>query len=192
MNLDKFSNHYIIINNIKHICKAAGILPFTIINNNIYFLLQFSNTFPKIYSDFGGKREQCDQDIIETAAREFAEETNGIFFNQSITSSLSITNSIKKSKIIISSLLSYKEPTYIYNYNGKYVIYLLQLYPINKNIFGNIENFTKINRKCEWIESSKLLDENFINTNLQYRLRKGLKNCILKLYTQLYKDQYII
>jgi hypothetical protein len=190
MNSNNFSNHTIIINNNSYECKAGGILPYIIKNNSIYFLLQHSNN--KIYSDFGGKREKTDQNIIQTVAREFSEETNGLFFNNnSLDKNLSLDDSIKKSRIIIESLLLHNDPLYIYNYNGKYIIYLLELYSINKNNFGNIENFTKINRKCEWVKSEILVNEHFINNNLQYRLRKGLKNCINKLLLQLYKNNYI-
>lgn len=179
-----YPNHNIIINNQNYQCKAGGILPYTIINNNIFFLLQKqqtkkNNSKDSLYSDFGGKREKSDPNIGYTAAREFSEETNGIFFNKENKNNLD--EKIKTSTIITESLLKYQIPEYIYNYNGKYLIYLLYVYPVNTEKFDNIEFFTKLKRTCEWINCKELLNDEFINTKLQYRLRKGLKKTVAKL-----------
>lgn len=179
-----YPNHNIVINNQNYQCKAGGILPYTIINNNIYFLLQKqyskkNNSKDSLYSDFGGKREKSDPNIGYTAAREFSEETNGIFFNKSNNNNLD--DKIKTSTIITESLLKHNIPEYIYNYNGKYLIYLLYVYPVNTEKFDNIEFFTKLKRTCEWINCKELLNDDFINTKLQYRLRKGLKKTINRL-----------
>lgn len=186
-----YNNHFITIHNKKYPCKASGILPYTIVNNEIYFLLQKIDK-TNLYSDFGGKREQNDNSIKYTASREFSEETNGFFFSNKFMSK-SITNDelIKKSRIIIESLLIYNNPLYFYNFNGKYLIYLLYIKTINPNKLDNIEKYTNIKRKCKWINRLSLLNDNFINNKLDYRLRTGLKKNINILHKQLYKSNYI-
>ena len=44
---DNYPNHFININNQKHQCRAGGILPYTIVNNKLWFLLQKSGTKKK-------------------------------------------------------------------------------------------------------------------------------------------------
>lgn len=191
--MNNFNNHYILINNIKSECKACGILPFAIIENKLYFLLQKNNK--NIYSDFGGKREIYDNDYIKTASREFAEETNGFFFNKNfINNNISINNKIKNCTIIIDSIIRYSNPLYLYNYIGKYLIYLLEIPSINSNILGNYEiNNQKIkNRLCNWIEYSKLLNNEFKKKNLTFRLKKGISHIIYKLLIKLKKENKII
>lgn len=74
------SNKYDPINN----CKSAGIIPYTLINSNVYFLLQYAyNPVKKKdigWNDFGGKRTSSSASTAETAAREFSEETSCLFY----------------------------------------------------------------------------------------------------------------
>lgn len=57
---------------------SAGILPYTIMNNTIYFLLG-KDKYEKSWADFGGKVERVDNNVIAaTASREFHEETLGV------------------------------------------------------------------------------------------------------------------
>jgi len=184
-----YKNHTITIHNKPYTCKASGILPYTIINNEIYFLLQQIDK-TNLYSDFGGKREKTDNSIKYTAAREFSEETNGYFFSN-ISNTLSDTDLIKKSRIIIESLLIYNNPLYIYNFNGKYLIYLLYIKSIDPNKLDNVEKYSNIKRKCKWIKRSSLINDDFIKKKIDYRLRNKLKKNINILYKQLYKSNYI-
>lgn len=187
--MDKFKNHFIFINNNKCECKASGILPYTIIQNKLYFLLQKNKK--NIYSDFGGKREVYDSDHIKTASREFAEETNGFFFKNN---QKSIDDNIKKSTLIIDSMVRYHNPIYLYNYIGKYLIYLLEIPSINPINLGIYEITNKYNvyRTCNWIEYNKLLDNSFINKKIAFRLKKGIIHIIYKLLNQLKKEDIII
>lgn len=65
-------------------CKSAGIIPYTIVDDVVYFLLQKSIDDEKKklqgWNDFGGKRISSDNSTIETAAREFSEETSCLFY----------------------------------------------------------------------------------------------------------------
>lgn len=53
---------------------SAGILPYTIIDSEIYILIG-RERYDKSYSDFGGKHDRTDGSITETAYREFVEES---------------------------------------------------------------------------------------------------------------------
>ncbi len=60
---------------------GAGILPYTIKNNRFLFLLG-ENEY-KGWKDFGGKREfSINERIVDTAKREFMEETLGSIFTK--------------------------------------------------------------------------------------------------------------
>ena len=60
---------------------SAGILIYTILNNELYFLLG-KDTKWKQWSDFGGKNDPMDDNnISNTACREFYEETMGVLFD---------------------------------------------------------------------------------------------------------------
>ena len=184
MNNNNWDGHQIQIHNKKYQCKASGIMPFTIINNNIYFLFQLPNNKKGLYTDFGGKREDYDSTNIRTAAREFSEETNGCFFPHikinNKFENININN-IKKSTIITESLLLNNNSIYLYNFVGKYILYFLYIYPINIQLLGQYEN-NKIKRDCIWINGINLIQDSFINNQLQHRLRKGLKKIIYQLY----------
>lgn len=67
---------------INHI-KAAGVLPYTYIKtdcgrNKLYFLIGTDKS--NKVSDFGGKREKGEE-IFDTAAREYYEESSGLLGN---------------------------------------------------------------------------------------------------------------
>lgn len=57
---------------------AAGILPYTVYNDTIYFLIG-KNAYEKTWSDWGGLCEKVIDEMnpLKTAAREFYEETIG-------------------------------------------------------------------------------------------------------------------
>lgn len=52
----------------------AGIIPYTIVNGQIFIIFGLERGIGSI-SDFGGKKEANDRDLIDTALREFREET---------------------------------------------------------------------------------------------------------------------
>lgn len=62
---------------------SAGILPYTKINNKVYFLL--GRDYENKWSDFGGRCEPKDRGDYElTACREFTEETLGSIYTYDI------------------------------------------------------------------------------------------------------------
>src|SRR5690606_2874765 len=73
--------------------KGAGIIPYSIVNGNIYFLLQHADVPCRKkehgWNDFGGKRNGITlkdnpfvESTLETATREFSEETSCLFYFQ--------------------------------------------------------------------------------------------------------------
>eukprot|EP01024_Parvocaulis_polyphysoides_P054579 TRINITY_DN5519_c1_g1_i1.p2 TRINITY_DN5519_c1_g1~~TRINITY_DN5519_c1_g1_i1.p2 ORF type:complete len:297 (+),score=40.06 TRINITY_DN5519_c1_g1_i1:11-901(+) len=78
----------------EELYTAAGVLPFCWIRGKPYVLLgaevpynnpTLKNKSNYYWRDFGGKREESDTDSIHTAAREFAEETLGVFAGLQVT-----------------------------------------------------------------------------------------------------------
>ena len=68
--------------------KGAGVLIYKKKNNKLYFLLGKENLIitkkcnkGNKYCDFGGKRDNIDNNYIDTASREFYEETMGSMFS---------------------------------------------------------------------------------------------------------------
>lgn len=65
-------------------CKSAGVIPYTIHHNKIYFLLQHldnpTKKKDKGWNDFGGKRIGQTETTIAAASREFSEETSCLFY----------------------------------------------------------------------------------------------------------------
>lgn len=65
-------------------CKSAGIIPYTIYNGETLFLFQKINNPVKKkdggWNDFGGKKINSIETTIETASREFSEETSCLFY----------------------------------------------------------------------------------------------------------------
>mmetsp|Transcript_19756 Transcript_19756/g.54883 ORF Transcript_19756/g.54883 Transcript_19756/m.54883 type:complete len:196 (+) Transcript_19756:113-700(+) len=89
--------------------KAAGVLPFTVLNGTVMALLgaEPTRTGPNghyvriMWGDFGGHREASDDgDSIITASREFAEETLGLF-----SSTLINSDSVQASTLAMSNTL---------------------------------------------------------------------------------------
>ncbi len=61
---------------------AAGIIPYCIENGELYFLLGLEKSNNK-WSGFVGNKELKDMSVINTAIREFNEETTNIFYGYS-------------------------------------------------------------------------------------------------------------
>eukprot|EP00698_Gefionella_okellyi_P025662 TRINITY_DN9464_c0_g1_i1.p1 TRINITY_DN9464_c0_g1~~TRINITY_DN9464_c0_g1_i1.p1 ORF type:complete len:348 (-),score=61.80 TRINITY_DN9464_c0_g1_i1:87-1130(-) len=90
--------------------QGAGVLPYTIVNGGVLVLLGAEQTRKDgtglgYWADFGGKREESDANELCTAAREFAEETKGVF-NDGIDAATSASQSTVDSsrKAMLSTL----------------------------------------------------------------------------------------
>ena len=64
---------------------GAGVIPFSLFEDEIYFLFQSTFTGRKVghYIDFGGGLNES-EDYRDTAAREFVEETETLYFSEDI------------------------------------------------------------------------------------------------------------
>lgn len=64
--------------------KGSGIIPYAIVNDIVYFLLQHADIPCKKkefgWNDFGGKQNNPNESTYEVAAREFSEETSCLFY----------------------------------------------------------------------------------------------------------------
>ena len=129
---------------------SAGILPFTIINNEIYILLG-RETYDKTYSDFGGKYDSKGNDIsiLHTAFREFTEE--------------SLYNDLSFDEIMNLKMIYTESRTLRGNI---YYMYLLRLTP--ECIYDIISNFHRIQSEqtCCFYETMELKSENHLTSDL--------------------------
>ncbi|KAL0485417.1 hypothetical protein AKO1_010336 [Acrasis kona] len=87
------------------------------------------------WSEFGGKKIRSDQDAIVTAAREFSEETHGAFSDEP-------TFNINRSSTLVQDLLRRNEKS-VYNKNGKYMLFVLELPQLSKQNMLNAMNVRK-------------------------------------------------
>jgi len=148
----------------KRNCYSAGILPYTIRNNEIYYLLG-RDWRDEGWSDFGGKVEDKDNnDTLNTAIREFYEETMGCVLSENEIKS-KLKNNIPKN---IKSVTLNGSPYYmyfIYINDENYQKYFKKIYDFL--VYSHISE-TKYIEKCElvWIHSSELY---IFNKNLKMR-----------------------
>jgi hypothetical protein len=120
--------------------KAGGILPYKIMNGELYFLMINKNN---IYEDFGGKIENSDETPEDMASREACEESNCL-----------LDKEIIKRNIIESSFN-------IYIKHAKYVLYIFQanryVEKLHSTQFGDAELHDNIKRTVEWISYEQFL-----------------------------------
>ena len=144
---------------------SAGVLPYSIHNGRVVWLLG-RDTHRNVWSDFGGHCEFRDKnDPINTASREFYEETLGSI----------MTIRHMKHEIEDSSTTAIQSKTMLGN---KYTMYLIQIpyNPIYRTTFGKTRqymNYLKcFNRFVEkndirWFDHSKLFK---VDPPIRYRM----------------------
>jgi hypothetical protein len=105
--------------------------------------------------DLGGKSEPNDNSIYEVAAREAAEESNGVLYG---CDSDNITDRINKSKELILEMIKYKSLA-IYIRKIRYIIFLVEMNNNNTYDFGDREYHSKfvIQRTINWISKKNLM-----------------------------------
>ncbi len=123
------------------IVSAAGVM----LKNDTKFLLQkytdeeyIKNHGCYVYADFGGKTDNCDNDVYETVIREASEESNG---------------KLKISKQMLQIAEKY------YFKNSKYLLFVVNTKCTYKKVIykmGNSENHDKIPRVVGWYSTNTL------------------------------------
>lgn len=128
--------------------KATGIILYKTnsITGELNFLIQKKKN--KIIEDFGGKIDKkLDDNWIDSAIREFKEETN----NEE--------TKIFDLKLIKNKIIYNNEKNYIYIPHSKYMLILINysnMEKINLNFFSDKENHTGIIRNIIWISFNEL------------------------------------
>ena len=130
--------------------RCAGVLPFIRRDTGeIYVLLQCKKE-NGIFEDFGGRVDFNDTTLTESAARECAEESNGILDKKTVQKEIS-------------------EDFSHYSRSGKFCLFFVQIAPIHPSAFGDMENHDGIPRTCHWIKLSAVRLYN-LHPRLRYSL----------------------
>lgn len=137
----KKSNRKVFCLNENNMIYAGGVLLYKIVNDQIYFLMIYSN-WRKCYEDVGGKVDKNDDTVYDTVIREAREETNDV---------------IKLTKEILTS------SQYFYNTDGKYILFLVEANDEQKATikedFGPKELHDNIERTIEWINCDDFIQK---------------------------------
>lgn len=145
-------------------CTAAGVLFYTVIKKEIYFLLQY-NKVHHYYEDFGGKAEFSDKTPYHTAVREAVEETNASIFTGH-SKNINEYRRTKRRELHMYHKNYYKHKTKCFSVYvpwGKYMLYLNYTEPeLSKKLtptrFGTHEFEENVSRDIVGLSKNKLLD----------------------------------
>eukprot|EP00962_Isochrysis_galbana_P027586 scaffold8670_cov127-Isochrysis_galbana.AAC.1 len=127
---------------------AAGVMPFVHHREGVYFLMQelANGTRAGLLSDFGGRREDADEDAYHTAARELFEETCGAFGDvHGLAVRLRKESSIR-----------------ILNKSGRYITFFLEVPYIHHTRILGFDNTTSeggVARTCRWLRADQIIGE---------------------------------
>jgi hypothetical protein len=128
--------------------SAAGVLPYAVYAGQILFLLgkerfvsaaQNNSAHMRsrlVWSDFGGRREPADADAEHTAAREFSEETLGLFASLNLNAL-----SVKQSECTMLTRLRSSEGVYK-TQNGLYSMFVAKVEYIELLMFTIARNMS--------------------------------------------------
>ena len=147
---------------------AAGALLYKKVGDSMKLLL--IETKGK-YEDIGGKIDPVDKDIIDAAAREVEEETNGLIKGESIKDRLKVA-------------------PYIYVPRSKYVIFIIEANVSEKKLkkedFGDREIHDNFARTIGWISREELTKPATVQHKLNWRLKsKSLFDKLIEIDKQL-------
>lgn len=150
--------------------KAGGVLPYTFITTpsgkkKLYFLIGTDKS--KKISDFGGKMEKG-EDIFDTAAREYYEESSGLLGNLD-----KIKKELKSDAMRTSFVVCKCYRIYLLKIN--YIPELPKLYTIAKKETKTYPPGFFEMGKLQWISSNKLLKIMFDKKQIAFRLM-----CVLR------------
>jgi len=133
---------------------AAGILPYTFFNGKVYLLLG-KDIRDSFWSDFGGKNELVDENRpLQTAIREFYEETCGIIMDLK-----SLKNRMGSQTPAIQSLTQNGKPYYLYTVEIPYNSTYRAIYRRLLGYMRHIKLFKKRIEKTDikWVAAESLL-----------------------------------
>ena len=133
---------------------GAGFLPTTICNGQLYFLFGKENIYATTpgYADFGGGTDN-NESFMETAIREFTEETTGFFGNKT-----QLKEYVKKKGTFI---INYEPKSKRYNTYRTYIL-PIQYNPYIVEFYNNNHSFLKeklpkqLYRHAKYLEKSEL------------------------------------
>ena len=139
---------------------AAGILPFCYIKGSLWFLLGEEDKTQE-FSDFGGLKMDGDTDVVDTAIREFTEETYGMILDKDY-----LYNVLKTSKCIKCDSRNEWTRYYMFlveiSYNELLPIYFKRAINFQKYLKtrGFISNFRCEKTDIRWINAENFFDNN--------------------------------
>lgn len=170
--------------------RGAGVLIYKKCNNKIYFLLGKENLIisdkcnkGNKYCDFGGKRSDIDNNYIDTASREFYEETMGSMYsicqmrNKLINCKVFYNEKYKYHQFLLEENIS-DDIVNSYNKIRSYLSSCMKIIPQNKDIFyqklpscpdGYVEK-----SEIKWFELSEIIS----NTTM---FRSEFLNSLIKI-----------
>ena len=165
---------------------GAGFIPTTMYKGKLYFLFGKENIYATNpgYSDFGGGTDN-NESYMETAIREFTEETTGIFGSQA-----QFKKYVKQTGTFS---IDYQSPS------KKYGIYRTYILPINHNTnivecFNNNHMFlkeklpTKLYKTAKYLEKSHMRWFSLADIKKHPNLFRSYYRDILKLIIQHYSQ----
>lgn len=208
-NIFRFKKYNAITN-----CKSAGIIPYTYYNGKLLFLLQrIKNPSKKKdsgWNDFGGKRICHKETTIETAAREFNEETSCLFYlkeqkdedskkmylafqnNNELNYSEKTINDLKKlipisQKYFANKISQYVLPIHISS-KETYISYFLKVKYLPEHEIPNAEDIhiqyeDRYIRECKWFSFNEIIKfkEKDFHKRLQItKIQQRMKNYLFK------------
>jgi 8-oxo-dGTP pyrophosphatase MutT (NUDIX family) len=172
----------------KPIARSAGVIPYTYIDGVLHFLLQKEDVphmkKAKGWNDFGGKPEKTDKNSMETAVREFNEETGCLFYLKETDNILynqlkqdnydaknkdhnkmvadTIVSIMKDAKTYYYNKLSATQPLFINN-KTTYVSYFLPVEYIPTDELPKAEDMhvdyeTRYWRTCRWFNYQEIIN----------------------------------
>ena len=112
---------------------GAGVLPYCYFGGELLFFLgkelySQGKRESLVWSDFGGRREESDVCVEHTAAREFSEETLGLFEDISLSKSSVSACTARMTEILKNRSHDSKGPGRIYTVqNGLYTMFLCEV-----------------------------------------------------------------
>lgn len=149
---------------------SAGVLPYSIdLNNDVHFLL--GKDFDNKWSDFGGRCEANDQsNIINTAGREFWEESLGVIFD------INYIKKILKKRRYVESKTYMGYPYYMFLVKIPHKTDYKQYFKTTRMFINNINN---IDRKYKEKVDIRWFTLDAIDNHKGYFT---IKNCFFKTF----------